>query len=164
MSLESGGSGPGAPWLEHDWVRHTARMLDCYARWLGEELIDRGGSAEEQAERLFEASFVVVSHGTEADPILNYGNRAALSLWEMDIPTLLRTPSRKTAEPMHRRERAELLARTARDGYVDDYRGIRISTSGRRFLIDPATVWNLLDDQGRLAGQAAMFSRWRHLD
>jgi hypothetical protein len=137
--------------------------LDSYRRWLGRELIARVGTPEEQAEALFEAPFVVVSHGTEDDPLLNYANRLALTLWELDIPTLRQTPSRLTAEPLHRGERADLLARTGREGFVDDYRGIRISRSGRRFLIERATVWNVLDSQGKAAGQAATFATWRDL-
>ena len=72
-------------------------------------------------------------------------------------------PSRLTAEPMHRDERAEMLRRTSRDGYIDDYRGVRISTTGRRFLIERATVWNVLDTAGQPAGQAATFSDWSTL-
>lgn len=144
-------------------IRHTQILLDSFARRVGRELIERSGDAEYQAERLFTASFVVVSHGTEADPVLNYGNRTALDLWETDFATLTAMPSRLTAEPMHRDERARLLERTARDGYVDDYRGIRISAKGRRFLIKQAIVWNLDDGQGRQVGQAATFDRWEFL-
>jgi hypothetical protein len=142
---------------------HTQILLDSFARRVGRELIERSGDAESQAERLFTALFVVVSHGTEADPVLNYGNRTALDLWETDFATLTAMPSRLTAEPMHRDERARLLERTARDGYVDDYRGIRISAKGRRFLIEQAIVWNLDDGQGRPVGQAATFDRWEFL-
>lgn len=52
---------------------------------------------------------MVVSHQTQADPVLCYGNRRALSLWEMDLPTLTSTPSRLTAEPLERAERQRLL-------------------------------------------------------
>lgn len=151
------------PPLDDPSVAHVQCLLDSYARWLGGELISRAGSPREQAARLFETPQVVVSHGTEADPILNYGNRAALELWEMDLATLRQTPSRLTAEPMHRDERARLLERTTRDGYVDDYQGIRISSRGRRFRIAQAIVWNLLDAAGRPAGQAATFSQWEFL-
>lgn len=48
-------------------------------------------------------------------------------------------------------------------GYVTDYSGIRISSSGRRFSIKGATLWNVLDDDGVLHGQAATFSEWRDL-
>lgn len=146
------------------WVDHSQLLLDSYHRWLQRDLVPRNGSAVEQAQALFDAGFVVVSHGIEADPLLNYANRTALTLWEIDIPTLLQTPSRLTAEPLHRDERAQLLARTTRDGYVDDYRGIRVSTTGRRFRIEQAIVWNLVDAEGTYRGQAATFSHWVPLE
>ena len=118
----------------------------------------------EQAISLDHAAFVVVSHGTQADPILYYGNQTALSLWEMPVERLIQTPSRLTAEPMHREERARLMERTTREGFVDDYQGIRISSTGRRFRIDQATVWNLMNSSGQLVGQAATFSEWRFLE
>jgi hypothetical protein len=152
------------PWLRDGWMEQTQNMLDSYERLVKRPLIERCGADADQAESLFNASFVVVSHDTQADPLLNYANRRALELWKISIPTLLETPSRLTAEPMHRDERAEVLARTARVGYVDDYRGIRIATDGQRFLIERATVWNLTDSKGKRAGQAAMFSNWLTLD
>lgn len=142
---------------------HVQLLLDSFVRLLGRELIPRDGSPVEQAERLFRAPFVVVSHGTEADPILNYGNAAALALWETSSEELRRTPSRLTAEPVHRDERARLLERTRRDGYVDDYAGIRISKTGKRFRIEQAIVWNLADSVGIHHGQAATFDRWTPL-
>jgi hypothetical protein len=145
------------------WTTHTQLLLDSYRRWVGRDLIPRAGTIEAEADALFAAPFVVVSHGTQADPILNYANQVALDLWELDIPTLLQTPSRLTAEPVHRDERARLLERTTRDGYVDDYQGIRISRGGRRFRIERATVWNLLDATGQHQGQAATFSSWTPL-
>ena len=138
-------------------------MLDSFRRFVGRELITRTRDAARDSRIIFEAPFVVVSHGTQDDPVLNYGNQTALTLWQMDIPTLTSTPSRLTAEPMHRDERAQLMTRAARDGFVDDYRGIRISGTGRRFLIEQAIVWNLVDADGNRVGQAATFSEWKPL-
>lgn len=153
------------PWRRHGWIDHTQVILDSFHRWVGRELIPRHGTVVDQARELFEAPIVVVSHGTEADPILNYGNRTALELWELDIETLLRTPSRETAEPVRRDERARLLERTTHDGFVDDYRGVRISRSGRRFLIERAVVWNLTGPTGEgVVGQAATFDDWTFLE
>ncbi len=149
--------------LPSAWIAHTQTLLNSYRHWLGRDLIPRAGSPAEQADALFNAPIVVVSHDTQDDPILTYGNRQALQLWEFDIPQLLKTPSRLTAEPMHRDERAGLLERTRRDGYADNYSGIRISTSGRRFRIDQAIIWNLLGPEGEHAGQAATFSQWTWL-
>jgi hypothetical protein len=142
---------------------HVRLLLDSFARLLGRELIPREGAGAEQAERLFRAPFVVVSHGTEADPLLDYGNAAALVLWEMTPEELRRTPSRLTAEPVHRDERARLLERTRRDGYVDDYTGVRVSKTGKRFRIERAIVWNVTDVAGVHRGQAATFDRWTPL-
>jgi hypothetical protein len=151
-------------WSRPAWIARAGLLLDSFRRRLGRELIERSGDAVEDARRLFEAPQVVVSHGTESDPILNYGNRAALDLWETDVVQFTQMPSRLTAEAPERDERARLLERTARDGYVDDYRGVRITSTGRRFLIEQAIVWNVDDDAGTKLGQAATFDRWTFLE
>lgn len=150
-------------WRRPDWVARAGVLLDSFQRLLGRELVERSGDAETDARRLFAAPIVVVAHGTENDPILNYGNRTALDLWEIDVARFTQMPSRLTAEAPEREERARLLERTARDGFVDDYRGVRITSIGRRFLIERAIVWNLTDDAGRRVGQAATFGEWRFL-
>jgi hypothetical protein len=151
------------PWSCQKQIEHVRLLLDSFAGLLGRELVPRDASPADQARRLFESPFVVVSHGTEADPVLNYANATALRLWEMDWATFVQTPSRLTAEPVQRDERARLLERTRRDGYVDDYSGIRISQSRQRFRIEQAIVWNLIDSAGHLHGQAATFDTWTPL-
>jgi hypothetical protein len=142
---------------------HGAELLRTYHRWTGRHLIEPCGDAHAEARMLFEAPFAVVSGGAEGDQILNYGNKTAMELWEMDWDTLTRTPSRLTAEPMHRDERAEFLRRVRERGFIDDYSGIRISNKGRRFRIAQATVWNVTGADGKYAGQAATFSKWEFL-
>ena len=70
-------------------------------------------------------------------------------------------PSRLTAEAPNQAERARLLAEVAVRGFIDDYSGVRIARTGQRFLIEQATVWNLLNDRGQRCGQAATFREWR---
>jgi hypothetical protein len=164
MAADHGTDGLPGPAAAAGSVRQAQRLLDSFARLLGRELVARNGSPAEQAERLFRAPFVVVSHGTQADPVLNYGNARALVLWEMTWEELTQTPSRLTAEPVHRDERARLLARTRVHGFVDDYSGIRISKTGRRFRIEQAIVWNLADAAGEHRGQAATFDCWTPLE
>ncbi|MCC6141638.1 MAG: MEKHLA domain-containing protein [Nitrospira sp.] len=141
-------------------VAWSQLLLESFRRWTGRELLLRTGSSEDQAQALFAAPFVVVSHGAESDPILNYGNQTALDLWELPWAQLTRTPSRLTAEPMNRDERARMLAVAEAQGYFAGYRGIRISSTGKRFLVEDATVWNVVDGQGIRVGQAATFARW----
>ena len=135
-------------------------MLDSYHHWTGKHLIERIPNAQRQARMLFEASIVVVSHGVEPDPILNYGNRAALDLWELSWDQFIETPSRLTAEADDRAERGRMLERAKLNGYFDGYRGVRISSTGRRFLVEQALIWNVTDPAGSPIGQAATFTRW----
>ena len=46
---------------------------------------------------------------------------------------------------------------------MDDYQGIRIATTGERFLIERAIVWNVMNDQDQQVGQAATFDHWQRL-
>lgn len=152
------------PVWSRDAVAAWSQLLfDSFRHWTGRELFARTGSFADQARALFEASMVVVSHGMEPDPILNYGNHLALDLWELSWEQLVRTPSRLTAEPVNQAERARMLRAAEEQGYFDGYRGVRISSSGRRFLVEDATVWNVIDGQGIRVGQAATFSRWTRL-
>jgi hypothetical protein len=151
------------PWAT-DWgFAHAAALARSFRHWLGRDLVPGRMEPRALAEALFHAPFVLVSHGTQPDPVLNYGNRAALALWEMPWDELTRTPSRLTAEPVAREERARLLAEVTAHGHIANYAGVRISKTGRRFRIQQAIVWNLLDEAGGHYGQGAMFDRWEFL-
>ncbi len=150
-------------WQSDAVIARTQIIARSYYKWTGRDLLPGLFNPAGLAKNIFHAPFVLVAHGTEADPVLNYGNAAALALWEVSWEELTRTPSRLTAEVPNREERARLLAEVTAHGFIDNYSGIRISKTGRRFRIAQATVWNLLDAQGVYAGQAAMFSRWEFL-
>ena len=146
-----------------DTIRLSQIILNSFQKLVGRELSSRAGSPSAQAANLFDLPDVVVAHGTESDPILCYGNQAALDLWETDIESLLKMPSRKTAEPKERSDRAEMLKRGSELGYIADYCGVRISTTGRRFRITNALIWNLTNEFGQRLGQAATFSEWSYV-
>jgi hypothetical protein len=150
-------------WQTPSVIAQTQLIARSLRHWTGRALLPGLFNSLGLAKNVFAAPFVLVSHGTEADPVLNYGNAAALELWEMPWAELTRTPSRLTAEAPNREARARLLAAVTAHGFIDDYAGIRISKTGRRFRIAQATVWNLLDERGKYSGQAAMFSHWKFL-
>jgi len=150
-------------WQYEAVIVHNAVLARSFRRFTGRELLPGLLNPAGLARNLFQAPFVLVSHGTEADPVLNYGNAAALALWEMPWEEFTGTPSRLTAEAPNRAERARLLAAVATRGFIDDYSGVRISKSGRRFSIAQATVWNLVTESGEPCGQAATFREWEYL-
>ncbi|MEO0447913.1 MAG: MEKHLA domain-containing protein [Verrucomicrobiota bacterium] len=154
----------GTPWLHPRWIRQVEIFRSSYRHWLGKEFApDCPTDPVAAAEWCFEAPFVLVSHDGSEDPILNYGNRAALDLWEVSLSHFIGMPSRMTAEPQEREERASALRRSQDQGWIEDYSGIRISSTGRRFALERATVWTLLEGD-RAVGQAAKFSDWHFLE
>jgi hypothetical protein len=134
-------------------------IASSFHRLLGYPLL-----VPDDVESMWSAPRVIVAHGTEPDPVFFYGNWLALEVFEMDFPAFTRLPSRYSAEPLAREERARLLARVSADGFIDDYAGVRISARGRRFRIEQAVVWNLLDEHNVCHGQAATFDRWFPVD
>jgi hypothetical protein len=87
------------------------------------------------AEALCRAPFVVLSHGTEPDPLSNGDNLTAQRLFEMTWAQITAMPSRLSAEPLSCEERARLLAAVSERGFIDDYRGVRVSSTRRRSLM-----------------------------
>ncbi|PZU92463.1 MAG: MEKHLA domain-containing protein [Pseudanabaena sp.] len=155
------------PWQKEEIVRHSQLLMYSFKYWTQRDLILASSqqlSPLEIALSLFSADFVVVSHGTQADPVLNYGNQKALDLWQMDWSSFTSTPSRHTAEPVERHEREQLLTQAKSQGYISDYRGIRISSTGDRFYINQAIIWNVIDEDGKRWGQAATFSNWEYIE
>lgn len=149
-------------WQQDFIIQHTQILLDSFERYLKRPLIQRENALKD-AENLFKADFVVASHGTQSDPILNYGNQTALDLWSLSFEEFTRLASRYTAEPVHQSERAAMLQRGREFGFIDNYQGVRISSSGKRFKIEQAIIWNLVDNAGNPYGQAATFSHWTGL-
>jgi hypothetical protein len=145
------------PWQQKVIIRHSQLLLYSYQHWTGRSLLDAIASPEEISQALFEAPFALISHGTELDPIFNYGNRKALELWELSWEEFTRMPSRKSAEEVVQQERDRLLADTSTKGF-SNFKGIRISSTDKRFHIEDGILWNLVDELNQRCGQAAVFS------
>lgn len=135
-------------------------LIDSHRRLTGRDLLPVSDDPASRADALYRAPFVVLAHDTAADPVFIYANLAAQRRFAMRGDEILGMPSRFSAEPLAREERQRLLERVSTNGFIDDYRGVRIASNGQRFEISRATVWNLIDAEGRLHGQAACFADW----
>jgi MEKHLA domain len=149
-------------WEHPAAIAHAQVLLYSFRQWFNRDLL-HCDSPEQAAQTLYFAPFALLSHGCEPDPILNYGNQTALTLWEMNWQEFTAMPSRLTAEPELREGRSHLLAQAKQQGYLTNYEGIRISSTGRRFLIRKATIWRVFDEVGQVTGQAATFRDWQML-
>jgi PAS domain S-box-containing protein len=142
-------------------VQFALLLVGSHERVVGTSMLPAGIDGPDVPRWLYkDAPFVLLAHDTSADPLVVYANRAAQRCFGYGWDEFVGMPSRLSAEAPNREERATFMDAVRRDGYVGDYRGLRVSKSGRRFWIDDATVWNLVDVDGALQGQAALVRRW----
>ena len=143
-------------------VNHVKNILDSFEKLTGKEIIKRS-SPERDYKNIKSGHFVLVSHNGLEDPILNYGNSFALKLWEMDWNSFIQTPSRNTAEKDKQGKRQEILEIVNKQGYLEAYEGIRISSTGKRFLIKEALIWTVFNKEKKKICQAAFFDKIEYL-
>jgi hypothetical protein len=136
-------------------------IAESFARFFGRPLVESAPRGLEQT--LWEAPRAIVAHGTELEPLFFYGNRVALELFDLRADAFIGLASYSSADPSEREERARMLEGLRLRGFLDDYSGVRVSASGRRFAITNTQVWNLVDRDGGRHGQAATFAEWRFL-
>ena len=154
----------GEPSPSNGFHRQHAKLLcRSYQALTGRQLIDGDITDRQMAEQLYFAPFVVLSHDTAPDPVFNYANRMALELFEISWDEMTALPSRHSAELPNQAERASYLQRVKQKGFIEHYSGIRISKTGKRFRIEKAVVWNLIEPSGIYRGQAARFGHWQWL-
>ena len=137
--------------------QHAELLCDSYQRLFKKPLLITSTTSANKPliQSLYNAPFALLSHGLEDDPIFNFGNQTALSLFEYNWDDFTQLPSRLSAKPVDQNERQRLLDAVSQRGFIDNYAGIRIAASGREFLIENAVVWNVIDKDGRYCGQAA---------
>lgn len=148
------------PWQRPSVMSLSRHLSTSHVRLTGRELcggtpLDEARSDLDIARDLYHHHEPLLCHDATDEPRFIYANLAAQHLWEMTWDAFIGLPSRLSAEPDERAERALMLARVAERGFIDDYRGVRISSSGQRFLVDQTTVWNVHDEFGNRIGQGA---------
>lgn len=127
------------------------------------EIVDFSLSLEEQAKQAYSSAYVLLAHNAANEPVFNYANQTAQTLFEMSWEEITNLPSKYSAESDEREKREELLADVAEKGYSKNYSGIRISKTGRRFEIKDAVIWNVYDAENNRIGQAALFDKYNYL-
>ena len=94
------------PWKQPEIVAHSSLLSDSHRYWTGRPLWPHQLTGEALARALYQAPFVLLSHGTEAEPLFHYANLAAQRLWGRDWQEFVGSPSRLSAEPQVRADRS----------------------------------------------------------
>ncbi len=146
---------------------HSRLLMASYQHWTGESLIadNKLTDTGDVLKALMDGPFAIASHQSGDDPMFNYANHQALALFKMLPEEMLGLPSRYSAEAMLRQARAEFLHEVATHGFIENYSGVRIAKDGSRFLIEQATVWNVVDVSSpkQVLGQAVIIKAWNAL-
>jgi hypothetical protein len=135
-----------------------ALLTESFDRLVGRSLVPPGKDA---AWLYHEAPFAVLAHDTQDDPHFIYANASAQACFEYSWMEFLSLPSRLSAVNSDWAVRQGLLEEVARKGYVSNYRGMRVTKSGHRFIIEDGVIWELIAEDGARHGQAATFRSWR---
>jgi len=111
-----------------------------------------------------EEQYAFLSHGSQDDPIFCYFNKAALDMFQYDPGTeMYHLPSRYSAPSgAARASRQVTIDGTANSvdlGYYYLPPVIRQVKNGDLYEISDILLWNVLDDDGYLVGQAAIYDR-----
>lgn len=144
---------------------HIDLLIKNYLKFVCRPFPVGGSDPISQSKNIYQTNrYVVMSHDTQSDPIFNYANIAAQKLWQLNWQQFIQMPSRLSAEPSAREERRKLLDTVTRQGFIDNYSGIRISSTRQKFFIEKATIWNIYNFETKeFYGQAVIFNQWHLL-
>jgi hypothetical protein len=163
-SLHSAMTAPSMPSEENAYLAdHVVLLRSSFRHWTRRPLVDHRMTDADAARYLFFAPFAMISHNADKDPLFNYANRTALSLFGMTWEEFTATPARLSVEQENQEARQLLLATIAERGYVDGYEGVHVGRHGRRFAVEQSTVWNLRNGRNSACGLAACFKHWKFL-
>ena len=143
--------------------KHVTLMIESYERICKKSFPIPGATSKPLEALHHNSEYAIVSHGLEKDPVFNYANLAAQKLWKLSWEEFIQLPSKQSAKPDKVAKRELLLKEALLKGYIENYEGIRIDKTGKEFFIKNVTLWNLIDKNGLMHGQAALFNKWEYL-
>ena len=148
--------------FHHDLIQ----LISCsYDYWFSTPIMRFLPVETELAECVYSTTeFALLAHNDSKQPRFIYANQAAQDLFELSWEGFISLESSSSASSQNREERAAVLEQTRQYGFHTNYSGERVSAKGKRFLIQNARLWNLLDtDTQAYIGQAALIPKWQFL-
>ena len=121
-----------------------------------------------ESTALYHAPFLVLFHNQHR--IFTYANKLALETFDYPASSFIGLPSHLCLDSSQKdlnnqtKLREKYLKTSLEKGYAEDIHGIRVSATGRRFMISDTCVWNVLDEEGNVVGQAAKVPKWSFVD
>ena len=159
-----------------DILTHIRLVDNSLRLWTGKGVLERMGMTTVDADQRDDQNgdyeqvylndrYVLITHGTEDDPIYNFANRAALAAFWRPWDDMVRLPSSQSVvlRSVDASKRIELMKSVTDNNYVENATGIRVRDDGKFIQLVDAVVWNIVDDDDdrTYIGQAAFFDRYQ---
>ena len=109
---------------------------------------------DDLAKGFDECPLPIASHDSNGS--FNYLNKAALSLFKVTKDQVIGRSTTMTAPKSEQKQRNELLNQVNSRGFIENYKGIRVTSDGGLFEIEDATIWNVYDKNSHRIGQAVI--------
>lgn len=129
---------------------HVSILDNSLRKLTGKGIRERIGYEEKDHEDLYQEycmndRYVIVSHGTEDDPIYNFSNVAGLEAFVRSWDDFILLPSRLSVVLQSKDEelRIELMSKVTNDGFVEGASGIRVRGDGKFIQLVDAVVRTL---------------------
>ncbi len=148
-----------SPWLNSKNNRIVRLILNSHEQAFNYPLLKKQSDMQ-NSKNLFSQQLVILAHDNSKDPILVYANALALKLWEKTWEEMIGMPSRLTAPEEEQKQREIAIKNALNKISITNYEGIRITSTGKLFLIKKAKIWKIWDEQSQTFGQAASFLNW----
>ena len=133
-------------------IKDHVSILDNSLRKLtGKGIRERIGLDEKENGDIYkdfcmDERFVIVSHGTEDDPIYNFSNVAGMEAFVRSWDEFIELPSRLSVvlQTKDEESRIQLMRKVTDDGFVEGASGIRVRGDGQFIKLVDAVVRDLL--------------------
>lgn len=149
------------PLLGRSYSQFFSLLTGSYLKLTGESIVPEScGETTGVMDWLYRyAPYGVLAQNASMEPRFVYANRTAQSFFECNWNEIVGMHSRLSAPETNQEARASVMEDVMRKGYRAGYRGVRRTLAGRLFWIDNVTIWNMVDDEDIVHGQAAVIRR-----
>ncbi|KAJ3029715.1 UNVERIFIED_CONTAM: hypothetical protein HDU68_011328 [Siphonaria sp. JEL0065] len=150
-----------------DWTQLATAIIRSHKQLIPEKnQVLTCSNDEDPAAYLESFPCPVLAHsGTPTgsnDPVMIFANSIGLRAFkfENDKEGFFGLHSKYTAKDGGDREsREKAMQNVARAGYTLGYEGVRVAKDGSEFRLVDAMLWNVLDEEGVIIGQAALLKK-----
>ncbi len=155
-----------APWADEVSTLLLGLVSISHKKYLAKPVLEPEPSEEQRAAAFWEVPFVLMVHDDSEQCLLEYGNKAALALFEMEYLDFFGTSSFAIVAPDETVQQDWIWAMRDVEERFEKYTVVpklrMMSSTGRPFVAKDVLVFRVDSLEDEPIGQAVMFSKWQY--